>query len=67
MCEQLAQGRYPAVHRAGVEPATSQSVVRQAAATPPTHTSCSNTLYCKYLVNLIAHMMFILVLLMQMH
>ena len=37
VCEQLAQGGYMAVHRAGVEPATLGLQVRHATATPPNH------------------------------
>ena len=37
VCEQLAQGRYPAVYRAGIKPGTSGSPVRHATVTPPSH------------------------------
>ena len=37
MCEQLAQGRYLAVFRLGVEPATSGLQVRLVTITPPSH------------------------------
>jgi len=37
VCEQLAQGCYLAVQRAGVEPATSQPLVRLATIRPPSH------------------------------
>jgi len=37
VCEQLAQGCYLAVRWVRVEPATSQSPVRHATITPPSH------------------------------
>ena len=38
MCEQLAQGRYLAVHQAGIEQGTLGSPVQHATVTPPSDT-----------------------------
>jgi len=41
VCEQLALSRYLAVHRARVEPATSQSLVQHATITPLSYKYCA--------------------------
>ena len=41
-CEQLAQSCYPAMHRPGVEPATSRSQVQRPTTTLPSHPITNN-------------------------